>query len=73
MFRLSLATEKAITLVYPAAADNVTPTIETRGLEQFGFMELLFHAPKKEPSQYIEILYVMARQQITGESIAIWI
>lgn len=56
-------------LVYPAAANNGTPTIETRGLEQFGFMELLFYAPKKEPPQYIEILYVMARQQITGERV----
>lgn len=56
-------------LVYPAAADNGTRTIETRGLEQFGFMELLFYAPKKEPPQYIEILYVMACQQITGERV----
>ncbi|MBD5136554.1 MAG: hypothetical protein HDT39_11435 [Lachnospiraceae bacterium] len=56
-------------LVYPAYTDDGASTIETYGLEQFGFLELVFYNPKEEWSQSYEKLYIMSTLQITGKEI----
>lgn len=52
-------------LVYPTHADDGSPTIETCGLEQFGFCELEFYKPTEEWIQSYEKLYIMSALQIT--------
>lgn len=52
-------------LVYSSQVGEV-PTIETSGLDQFGFLELQFYNPQEEWSAVCEKLYLMSIFQITG-------
>lgn len=53
-------------LVCASRADDGSPTIETYGLEQFGFMELVFYKPTEDWAQSYQKLYMMSILQITG-------
>lgn len=56
-------------LVYQTRADDGAPTIETCGLEQFGFLELVFYKPTEEWACSFEKLYLMSTFQITGKEV----
>lgn len=56
-------------LIYSTCEDNGTPVIETRGLEQFGFLELQFYDPREEWAQSFEKLYLMSIFQITEKQL----
>lgn len=55
--------------VYSTRADDGASTIETCGLEQFGFCELAFYEPTEEWSQSYEKLYIMSVLQITEKEV----
>lgn len=56
-------------LVCPSRAEDGNPTIETYGLEEFGFMELVFYKPTEDWAQSYEKLYIMSLLQITGKEL----
>lgn len=56
-------------LVYQARTEDGVPTVETCGLEQFGFLELEFYDPKEEWVYSFEKLYIMSTLQITGAEV----
>lgn len=56
-------------LVYAAHAEDKSPTIETLGLKQFGFLELQFYQPTEEWAQSYEKLYIMSTLQISGKEV----
>ncbi len=56
-------------LVYQTHSEDGTHTIETCGLEQFGFLELVFYKPTEEWSQSFEKLYMMSTLQITEKEL----
>lgn len=56
-------------LVYQTQAEDGTPTVETCGLAQFGFLELVFYHPREEWAQSYEKLYLMSMLQITGKEV----
>lgn len=56
-------------LVYQTRAEDGASTVETCGLEQFGFMELVFYEPKEEWAESFEKLYIMSTLQITEKEV----
>lgn len=56
-------------LVFHSHTEDKSPTIETFGLEQFGFLELVFYKPTQEWAQSYEKLYLMSILQITGKEL----
>lgn len=56
-------------LVYQTQAEGGAPTVETCGLEQFGFWELQFYRPTEEWAQSYEKLYMMATLQVIGREV----
>lgn len=54
-------------LIYSSRARDGELTIETCGLEPFGFSELQFYDPKAEWAKSCERLYFMSLMQITGQ------
>lgn len=56
-------------LVYQTHTDDGVPTIETCGLEEFGFLELEFYKPTEEWAYSFEKLYLMSTFQITGKEV----
>lgn len=56
-------------LVAPSNNDDGAPVIETKGLGEFGFLELQFYQPTEEWAQSYEKLYIMSTLQITGKEL----
>lgn len=56
-------------LVYQTRTEDGVPTVETCGLEQFGFLELVFYKPTEEWAQSYEKLYIMSTLQITEKEV----
>lgn len=52
-------------LVYQTHTEDGVNTVETCGLEQFGFCELQFYDPKEEWAYSFEKLYIMSTFEIT--------
>lgn len=48
--------------------DGDTPTIESWGLKEFGFLELKFRAPVSDYSEICSRIYMMSIMQITGNA-----
>lgn len=56
-------------LVCFTRAEDGAPTVETRGLNQFGFLELQFYKPREEWAQSYEKLYLLSMLEITGKEV----
>lgn len=56
-------------LVFCSYTEDGSLTVETFGLEQFGFLELVFYKPTQELGQAYEKLYIMSILQITGKEL----
>lgn len=56
-------------LVYQTCTEENEPTVETCGLEQFGFSELQFFKPREEWANSYEKLYLMSVLEITGKEL----
>ena len=56
-------------LVYQTHTGDGAPTVETCGLAQFGFLELVFYKPAEEWAQSFEKLYIMSTLEITEKEV----
>lgn len=56
-------------LVYQTCTEEGVPTVETCGLEQFGFLELVFYKPTEEWAESFEKLYLMSTFEITEKDV----